>query len=404
MKRIILSLSLLSVVCSAYSQFNVTADGSASITTYNGEHAFSATHSIYGIKGTRKWYNTSTSNWGYGIYGKSDNHYTLYSVGVAGIATTDSGLQYNSGRAYGVLGEANLATNGHNYGIFGRLSGNEHGAAIYGTTGINDYGALLGNRYAGYFNGHTHVVGMLTVDYGFYSYSVSCENLFVQGSSVLPTPIVTPLSSKDEEVSLSERLANLSVVTSYPEATVATMELETPTNKTIQQQHSEKKHYTFDTSQLEEYFPELVYTNEDNEKLINYTEIIPILVQSIAELKAEIALLKGISSGVTTQNKSKERTTDLSNIAETTVISISQNKPNPWNLITDITVDIPKTIKQAILYIYDLNGNQIYSQEVRERGTHSITLSATDFTPGMYIYTLLADGKSTDAKRMIITE
>ena len=128
------------------------------------------------------------------------------------------------------------------------------------------------------------------------------------------------------------------------------------------------------------------------------------MVQSIAELKAEIALLKGISSGVTTQNKSKERTTDLSNIAETTVISISQNKPNPWNLITDITVDIPKTIKQAILYIYDLNGNQIYSQEVRERGTHSITLSATDFTPGMYIYTLLADGKSTDAKRMIITE
>lgn len=51
MKRIILSLSLLSVVCSAYSQFNVTADGSASITTYNGEHAFSATHSIYGING-----------------------------------------------------------------------------------------------------------------------------------------------------------------------------------------------------------------------------------------------------------------------------------------------------------------------------------------------------------------
>jgi len=34
----------------------------------------------------------------------------------------------------------------------------------------------------------------------------------------------------------------------------------------------------------------------------------------------------------------------------------------------------------------------------------SLTIEASEFTPGMYIYSLIADGKEIDSKRMIVTE
>ena len=44
--------------------------------------------------------------------------------------------------------------------------------------------------------------------------------------------------------------------------------------------------------EVELYFPELVKTNPDGEKSVNYIGIIPHLIEAIKELKQEIELLK----------------------------------------------------------------------------------------------------------------
>jgi trimeric autotransporter adhesin len=41
---------------------------------------------------------------------------------------------------------------------------------------------------------------------------------------------------------------------------------------------------------------------------------------------------------------------------------------------------------------------------VKERGTAKINVSANEMHAGMYLYTLIIDGKPIDTKRMILTE
>ena len=53
-------------------------------------------------------------------------------------------------------------------------------------------------------------------------------------------------------------------------------------------QYIKKTHYGIPVDEMEKYYPELVYTTNDGKKGINYTEMIPLLLQSIKELNAKI--------------------------------------------------------------------------------------------------------------------
>lgn len=83
---------------------------------------------------------------------------------------------------------------------------------------------------------------------------------------------------------------------------------------------------------------------------------------------------------------------------------LRQNHPNPFNSSTTIECSLPQNVSSAFLYIYDMQGKQINRIEVRERGTVLTQVKASSLTPGMYIYSLIADGKEIDSKRMIVTD
>ena len=51
-----------------------------------------------------------------------------------------------------------------------------------------------------------------------------------------------------------------------------------------------------------------------------------------------------------------------------------------------------------------MQGSQIKSYEIHERGNSSITIHGSELEPGMYLYTLVVDGQETDTKRMILTD
>jgi hypothetical protein len=81
-----------------------------------------------------------------------------------------------------------------------------------------------------------------------------------------------------------------------------------------------------------------------------------------------------------------------------------QNTPNPFTQNTTINMLIPDEVAKATLYVYDMQGTQKKSITINERGNTSVTISGGEFEAGMYMYTLIADGKAIDTKQMILTK
>ena len=176
-----------------------------------------------------------------------------------------------------------------------------------------------------------------------------------------------------------------------------TLDLE-PELSPMERQVRNKLHYGFDADALEEVFPDLVYENEDGTKSINYVEMVPLLVQAIGELKAEISELKG-----ETAKKAKGQVTALSAPQEeVTLLSLGQNNPNPFGETTSITVSVPEDVQAAFLYVYNLNGSKVAQVDIPARGATSVTLSAATLSEGMYLYSLVVDGKIVQTRRMIV--
>jgi hypothetical protein len=84
--------------------------------------------------------------------------------------------------------------------------------------------------------------------------------------------------------------------------------------------------------------------------------------------------------------------------------ALYQNSPNPFNEKTIITYYLPASIAIANLYIYNMQGIQIKAFSIVDRENGNIIISGNELNPGMYLYSLIADGKEVDTKRMILTE
>ena len=80
-----------------------------------------------------------------------------------------------------------------------------------------------------------------------------------------------------------------------------------------------------------------------------------------------------------------------------------QNTPNPFVTDTEIEYYISKKAESAMLIIHDLNGLERLSFTITERAYGSKVIEASQLEAGMYLYTLLVDGKIIDSKRMILT-
>ena len=163
----------------------------------------------------------------------------------------------------------------------------------------------------------------------------------------------------------------------------------------------EKTHYGLDAEVLKEVYPDLVYESQEGDLCINYTEMIPLLVQSVSELRAQVVSLQGAQTyNVRARNGSE---TGVGSSALDVPV-LEQNDPNPFTQTTVVRYTLPESVKSAFLYIYDLNGTQIDQKTLQDRGKSSVTLEAGNLAPGMYLYALVTDGKVIDTKRMIITK
>lgn len=82
---------------------------------------------------------------------------------------------------------------------------------------------------------------------------------------------------------------------------------------------------------------------------------------------------------------------------------VSQNYPNPATTTTKINIDLPETGTNLSIEVSNLVGQVVYSKDlgtVRNKQT-SIVLDVSDFTPGVYFYTVKVSEKSVTRKMIV---
>ena len=171
--------------------------------------------------------------------------------------------------------------------------------------------------------------------------------------------------------------------------------------------------YGFIAQEVEKAIPDLVTTLKDSSDLlaINYDGFIPILVEAIKEqqniidnLQQELKYLKACCN--TTSKQKSTGIPESANIwdANNEEMRVYQNAPNPFTETTTISCFIPETIRKAELCIYDMKGSRLKCLSITERGTTSIQIQAGQLASGVYTYLVIGDGKTSDAKQMILTQ
>jgi hypothetical protein len=165
----------------------------------------------------------------------------------------------------------------------------------------------------------------------------------------------------------------------------------------------------FLAQEIEKVIPEAVITNDSTKhKSLAYSAIIPYLVEAIKEQQVQIEKLESKLMGIEENNNNSLKSASLAtgttnNITENNA-QLDQNMPNPFSKETKISCFIPDGANSSVLYIYNMQGTQLQQYSIKEKGKQAITIDGSSFIPGMYLYTLVIDGKEMDTKRMILTK
>lgn len=200
---------------------------------------------------------------------------------------------------------------------------------------------------------------------------------------------------------------------------------------------------------VEKILPQLIYTDKNGVQSLDYQGLIPVIIEtckslynnhltdSIAnnkltkQLKSDSLLISQLSNSYNTiSNQVTSLTSQLNqccgktttkavsqsdqvtigsspnltqNMTQSEVANLAQNAPNPFSQNTTIGYYIPSNVVNAVIYIYNLQGAQINSFPISDRGNGSIVISGNSLAAGMYIYSLITDGTLIDTKKMILT-
>ena len=313
----------------------------------------------------------------YGVFSQIDSNSSYHYYAIYGRSYNPYGN--GSGYNYGVYGIAGNGYAGYNYGVFGSLYGTSNGAGVYGSSYSNDTGVGVTGKYAGYFRGNVYVTGT------------------VNGVTISPSDYRLKKNIENIPEGTLDDIRKMNVVRfDYKQR-----EVETDSCKSVL--YDEKspilthKHYGLIAQELQKIYPDLVVEGDDGYLAVNYTEIIPLLIRSVQELSARLDAAEKNNA------RRSEGTTDITNL-DVLCTTLYQNNPNPFTEKTTIACTIAETVRQATLYIYDMNGKQIAVYPVAERGDAQVVIEGNSLDAGMYMYSLIADSNVIDTKRMILTK
>ena len=347
-------------------------------------------------------------------------------IGLRGTAFSSS-LSSTSGNpaVIGVWGDCNSYQQGRFcYGVLGTAYGTYNNAAVCGiATGTSLTSVYPDDKYAGLFFGKTKVSGNLTVTGSINATLLTASPSADSNEGLVRTVENGSIAAQLQGLSMlayrnDEAQTNLSQKSSFPEPERETLEeLEKlgidPANgneaeeDAIARQIQEKEHYALSADELEKVFPNLVYTDKEGGKQINYVEMVPLLVQCINELNVRLSAIDGNSA--TSRESRLSNSADITSTigADTRVSPINavlyQNSPNPFTAQTEIRFSLPDNAPASYIYIFDMTG-KMQKQIPVDPGQQSVTINGYELSAGIYLYSLVVGGNEIDTKRMILSK
>ena len=163
----------------------------------------------------------------------------------------------------------------------------------------------------------------------------------------------------------------------------------------------DSKHYGFMAQELAKVVPEAVIVDENGKHGVNYDAIIPILVESQKKLMAKLDKQEKIIEELLAVEKHKETISELNIVlSDNNQIELQQNVPNPFTDNTSIGYFIPSTIKSAKIFIKTIDGKTIEIINIEKRGRGVVNIYKSGLSNGVYLYSLLVDGRVIDTKKM----
>jgi len=333
---------------------------------------------------------SATSGSGYGVYSNSSaqsgNYFTTDYHGGGGADGTAYSLvgEYSGGGSndgIGVYGYATSTTT--NYGLGGYFIGNYIGLSGRGTAGsfTGIYANASGANYAIYCNGNFAGTGVN-------SYS----------SDAKLKKNVQPIGSALDNIMKLKP-------SSYEFKVGEFGDLFLPSGN----------HYGVIAQDLQKVFPELVtenkFYNNDKSELdylaVNYQELTPILIAAIQEQQKTIEELKtqlqqfdqSLSECCLNHQSGTNNQPSITDAPR-----LEQNVPNPFSQNTIIKYYLPQTAKSGTIKIYSLDGVELKSFSITQSGFGQIAVTGNSLASGVYVYTLIIDGRAIDTKQMILTK
>jgi hypothetical protein len=263
--------------------------------------------------------------------------------------------------------------------------------------------------YAGYFEGKVNINGALTV------YGVA-----VPSDATLKTNI-------DSISNATALLKQIEAKSFYYDTTNANG-----------MKFSSQKQYGVIAQQVETILPELISNNykpamvdsagtvinaAKSFKTVNYTAFIGLLIKANQEQQAKIdslttklnskdsiqdarlAALEAAIDRCCINNTTRNSNTNINQLdvelSDKDAIVLNQNVPNPFAEQTTITYNVPASVGKAQLIFFNTNGQVIQTVDIKTRGKGKVNVFASDLSSGLYNYTLVADGKVIDSKKMV---
>lgn len=267
------------------------------------------------------------------------------------------------------------------------------------------------NYYNGYVNFRLMFDGSVYTKYG-----------LIQSSDSICKENVTPLPPSTLNKIRSLNGVSFNYIENNPEVNdsaaslVKTFRANTPLSAIQQQIESEKnrKRIGLIAQDVEKIYPEVVRTQIDGTKGILYSDLVAVLIEGMKEQSVQMEAMQQqietlqeqvetLQNGKEIRAPKQDPSKNNSKMFQDAVLY--QNTPNPFNQETQISYRLPANATTASICIYNLNGQQLKKHPLSV-GTQngSLTISASEYMPGMYIYALVINNQVMDSKRMALTD
>ena len=165
---------------------------------------------------------------------------------------------------------------------------------------------------------------------------------------------------------------------------------------------------TEETYQYKRFYTLLSNLKAEHRNLINITLAEQNLLMDIANSRTKTAfkaqaclyVARGIEFGVLLPTDSGDYTVFKNNEDAIVTNKVSTFKPNPTNSNAQLTYNLEQ--ETATLSIYDYTGHKI--EQVRLTGTGSYQFNTTNYTSGIYVYTVNVNGNAILQDKLVIVK